>query len=110
MSAVPLQRSLVRETPCASLARFEHPADAIHLDTDDELAENFQLGIVESGWFQFCTGNDRWLLGSGCLFVTRPGESYAYKHHPHLAPDVCVTITFKVTSESRDELPELFRR
>ena len=110
MAAVIVKRMLVRETPCASLCRFEHPPDAACLDSVEEAADSFQIGFVERGWFQLCTRRQQWLLGTGSGFISRPGEYYAYKHPKNLAPDACITLTFKITRENADELPRAFRR
>jgi AraC-like DNA-binding protein len=110
MPAVSVKRTLIRETPCASLSRFEHPPEATQLDSDEEPARSFQIGFVEHGWFQLCARRQRWLLGAGRAFISRPGECYTYKHPPKLVPDTCIALTFRLTKANAEELARAFRR
>ena len=34
-----------------------------------------------------------WLLGSGCVFLSRPNDVYRYAHLPDIEPDTCLSVT-----------------
>jgi AraC-like DNA-binding protein len=104
----PIRSQIVRETPCLSLVRFDHPPEADALDTDAQEARHYQVAIVERGWFRLGEYKRKWLLGPGHVFVTRPGQIHSYTHFHHLEPDSCLCLNFKLHSENAEELPRLF--
>lgn len=90
---VPFRVRAVKETDCVSLTRFDHPVGARLPDSEEQAADRFQINIVERGSFQLGHQRREWLLGSGCVFLSRPNDVYRYAHLPDIEPDTCLSVT-----------------
>jgi AraC-like DNA-binding protein len=84
----------VKETADVSLTRFDHPAGANLCDSEEQAADRFQVNIVERGAFRLGHEGREWLLGSGCVFLSRPNDMYRYGHLPEVGPDACLSVNF----------------
>jgi AraC-like DNA-binding protein len=78
------------------------------LDCDAQDASDYQVGIVERGWFQLGEQKSKWLLGPGHVFAIRPGQIHSYTHFRHLDPDSCLCLNFKLHGENAEDLSGLF--
>lgn len=108
MAKALIQSRVLHETPSVSLLQFEHPPHADLLDSDAQEEKNYQIAIVERGWFRLGDHKHKWLLGPGNGFITRPGQINSYTHIRHLEPDACLCLNFKLHSANVEELPRLF--
>jgi AraC family transcriptional regulator len=98
----------LRETARVSLTRFDHPPGAT-LPTAfsaHEAAEQFRVNIVERGSFRLKHGRREWTLGTGSIFLSRPGDEYRYSHIRHVEPDTCLVAGF--SASFANELAEIF--
>jgi len=104
----PFRVRTLRETPCVSLARFDHPPGAALPTTFSahQAAEQFRVNIVERGWFRLRYRRREWTLGAGSIFLSRPSDEYRYSHIKHLEPDTCLRVEFSVSLAG--ELAEIF--
>ncbi len=76
-----------------SLTRFDHPAGARLPDSEEQATDRFQINIVERGAFRLGHEGREWLLGSGCVFLSRPNDVYRYAHLRDVEPDACLSVT-----------------
>jgi AraC family transcriptional regulator len=90
---VPFRVHTVKETADVSLTRFDHPAGANLPDSEEQAADRFQVNIVERGAFRFGHESREWLLGTGCVFLSRPGDVYRYAHLADIEPDTCLSVS-----------------
>ena len=90
---VPFRVRKIKETPNVSLTRFDHPAGARLPDSEEQAADRFQINIVERGAFRLGHKGQEWLLGTGCVFLSRPNEVYRYAHLEDVEPDSCLSVT-----------------
>jgi len=90
---VPFRVRTLKETDCVSLTRFDHPVGARLPDSEEQAADRFQINIVERGAFRLGHQRREWLLGSGCVFLSRPNDVYRYAHLPDIEPDTCLSVT-----------------
>src|ERR671936_2427289 len=106
----PFRVQTLREAPCVSLARFDHPPGATLPSTFSahHAAERFRVNIVERGWFRLRYGTREWTLGAGNIFLSRPSDEYRYSHLKHLEPDTCLRVEFSVLLAG--ELADIFSR
>ena len=104
----PFRLHAVRETPSVALMRFDHPHGA-RLPTGfsaHEAVAQYQINVVESGFFRLRYGRREWTLGAGGFFLGRPTDEYQYSHLRHVQPDTCLRIDF--SSAIADELADPF--
>ena len=95
------------ETSLVRIDRVDHPPEAVHVDPDEEVSQQYSVNLLEQGAFSI---RDR---AYGCrvtpteLFLTAPGQVHRYVHDERdTAPDdVCVSVSF--TDASRDEVSGL---
>ena len=90
---VPFRVRKINETANVSLTRFDHPAGARLPDSEEQAADRFQINIVERGAFRLGHKGREWLLGTGCVFLSRPNEVYRYAHLKDIEPDSCLSVT-----------------
>jgi AraC-like DNA-binding protein len=90
---VPFRVRTVKESTHVLLTRFDHPAGAKLTDSEEQAADRFQVNIVERGTFRLGYQRREWLLGSGCVFLSRPNDVYRYAHLPGIEPDTCLSLT-----------------
>jgi AraC-like DNA-binding protein len=100
----------IKETANVSLTRFDHPAGARLPDSEEQAADRLQINIVERGAFRLGHQGQQWLLGTGCIFLSRPNDVYRYAHLKDVEPDTCVSVTLsrslsRELSESMSCLP-----
>jgi AraC-like DNA-binding protein len=103
-AVVPFRVHTVKETADVSLTRFDHPAGANLPDSEEQATDRFQINIVERGAFRLGHEGREWLLGSGCVFLSRPNDMYRYAHLPDLEPDTCLSLN--LSRSLPDELSE----
>ena len=97
---VPFRVQMVKETADVSLTRFDHPAGANLSDSEEQAADRFQINIVERGAFRLGHEGREWLLGSGCIFLSRPDDVYRYAHLPDIEADTCLSVNLSRTLSS----------
>ena len=87
---------MLRQTPTISLARFDHPHRArVPVEfSARETVEQYQINVVESGFFRLRYGRREWTLGPGTVFINRPTDEYRYGHLEHVQPDTCLRVDF----------------
>jgi AraC-like DNA-binding protein len=109
--AVPVTRELVpfrlrkiKETSHVLLTRFDHPPGARLPDSEEQAADRFQINFVERGAFRLGHKGREWLLGGGCVFLSRPNDVYRYAHLQDVEPDTCFSVT--LSRSLSDELSE----
>jgi AraC-like DNA-binding protein len=90
---VPFRVRKIKETANVSVTRFDHPAGARLPDSEEQAADRFQINIVERGAFRLGHKGREWLLGTGCVFLSRPNEIYRYAHLRDVEPDACLSLT-----------------
>ena len=90
---VPFRVRKINETANVSLTRFDHPAGARLPDSEEQAPDRFQINIVERGAFRLGHKGREWLLGTGCVFLSRPNEVYRYAHLKDVEPDSCLSVT-----------------
>ena len=83
-----------------SLTWFDHPAGANLPDSEEQAADRFQVNIVERGAFRLGHEGREWLLGSGCVFLSRPNDVYRYAHLPNIEADTCLSVNLSQTLSS----------
>jgi AraC-like DNA-binding protein len=103
---VPFRVRKIKETANVSLTRFDHPAGARLPDSEEQAADRFQINIVERGAFRLGHKGREWLLGAGCVFLSRPKDVYRYAHLKDVEPDTCLSVTLS-RSLSRELLPRV---
>jgi AraC-like DNA-binding protein len=91
--AVPFRAHTLKETADVSLTRFDHPPGASLPDSEEQAADRFQVNLVERGAFRLGHEEREWLLGSGCVFLSRPHDVYRYAHLPNIEPDTCLSVS-----------------
>jgi AraC-like ligand binding domain len=89
---VPFRVHTVKETADVLLTRFDHPSGVNLPDSEEQAADRFQINIVERGAFRLGYKGRGWLLGSGCVFLSRPHDVYRYAHLPDIEPDTCLSV------------------
>jgi len=92
----PFWVDVVKESSRVSLARFEHPP-GVKLPTTysrHQAADRFHITVVERGCFRLRHAGREWTLGTGAIFLSRPGEEYRYSHLGHTEPDACLRLEF----------------
>ena len=104
---VPFRVRKIKKTANVSLTRFDHPAGASLPDSEEQAADRFQVNIVERGAFRLGHEGREWLLGSGCVFLSRPNDVYRYAHLQDVEPDTCLSVTLSRCLS--DELSENLR-
>lgn len=106
----PFRVRTLRETPCVSLARFDHPLGATLPTTFSahQAAEHFRVNMVERGWFRLRYGRREWTLGAGSIFLSRPSDEYRYSHLKHVGSDTCLRMEF--SGALAGELADIFSR
>jgi AraC-like DNA-binding protein len=77
-----------------AIHRFDHPAEEVHHDPDDEVAEGWSIAFVTQGRFTIGTDQGPVALGVGGAFITRPGLSFRCRHPEPCPDDVCLSINF----------------
>jgi AraC family transcriptional regulator len=84
--------------------RVDHPADASHVDPEEEVSERYSINLLERGEFSIRRRERTWRVTTTETFLTVPGQVHQYLHHEiDAAPaDVCVAVCF--TDTSRDEV------
>ena len=107
LNVEPFRVETLLATPSVSLARFDHPPGASLPCTFSahEAAGEVRINIVERGWFRLRYGRREWTLGTGSIFLSRPGDEYRYSHLKHLEPDTCLRVGF--CTPLPNELPGL---
>jgi len=90
---VPFRVRKIKETANVSLTRFDHPTGARLPDSEEQAADRVQINIVERGAFRLGHKGRDWLLGTGCVFLSRPNEVYRYAHLKDVEPDSCLSLT-----------------
>jgi AraC-like DNA-binding protein len=91
-----------------AVARFDHPHGAPVEDSEEQADADFQINLVERGWFRFGYEGREWTLGAGSVFLSRPRDVYTYGHEPRAEPDVCLSLAFSDALARHVE--EAFRR
>ena len=94
---VPFRVHTLKETAEVSLTWFDHPAGANLPDSEEQAADRFQVNIVERGAFRLGHEGREWLLGSGCVFLSRPNDVYRYAHLPNIEADTCLSVNLSQT-------------
>jgi AraC family transcriptional regulator len=89
---MPWRVRTLKETADVSLTRFDHPPGARLSDSEEQAADRFQINIVERGAFRLGHQRREWLLGNGCVFLSRPNDVYRYAHLPDIEPDICLSV------------------
>ena len=97
---VPFRVHTLKETAEVSLTWFDHPARANLPDSEEQAADRFQVNIVERGAFRLGHEGREWLLGSGCVFLSRPNDVYRYAHLPNIEADTCLSVNLSQTLSS----------
>jgi len=97
---VPFRVHTLKETAEVSLTWFDHPAGANLPDSEEQAADRFQVNIVERGAFRLGHEGREWLLGSGCVFLSRPNDVYRYAHLPNIEADTCLSVNLSQTLSS----------
>jgi len=90
---LPFRVRKIKETATVSLTRFDHPGGATVPDTEEQAADRLQINVVERGSFRLGHQGREWLLGGGCVFLSRPNDVYRYGHLQDVEPDTCLSVT-----------------
>src|SRR5215831_12360420 len=102
--------AVLLRTPAVTLVEFDHPVGAEHCDPDHEVSAQESISFVENGTFDAHMGDERWTLGPGTLFLTRPGMTFRCRHGDHVPTDRCLTVSYSdrtVEDLLRVDLPPL---
>ena len=92
----PFRVRTLHGTPAVSLARFDHPHGA-HVPAEfsaRETVQQYQINVVEAGFFRLRYGRREWTLGPGSVFINRPTDEYRFGHISHVQPDTCLRVDF----------------
>ncbi len=106
----PFRVRTLHETATVSLARFDHP-HAAHVPAEfsaHETVQQYQINVVESGFFRLRYGRREWTLGPGTVFINRPTDEYRFGHLEHVQPDTCLRVEF--LGEMADQFAGVFER
>ena len=105
----PFRVRTLHEAPDVSLVRFDHPHGGLPTEfSAHETSEQYQINVVQSGFFRLRYGRREWTLGEGSFFISRPTDEYRYSHVKHLLPDTCLRVDF--CGERSEEVADLFNR
>jgi AraC-like DNA-binding protein len=96
-------RTLV-ESALIRIDRIDHPRDEPHVDPEEEVVEQYSVGLLERGEFSVRHRGLDWRVTPNDFFLSSPGQVHQYAHDERQQPpdDVCVAVFF--TDRSRDEI------
>jgi AraC family transcriptional regulator len=97
------------ETALTRFERVDHPADADHIDPEEEVSQQYSVNVLERGSFSISDRSRVSRVTPAELFLTAPGKVHRYIHDElEGAPtDVCIAVCF--TDQSRDDVQALLR-
>lgn len=76
------------------VARFDHPQDLAHLDTDSEKTDDVSITFVEAGTFGLSQRNGSWLFRKFDVLLSVPGILRSYAHDRACPQDRCLSLAF----------------
>lgn len=82
------------ETASLVIERFDHPADRVHSDYDEEITKDVAVTFVQSGSFALLEGKTSWTFRPGDVLLSTPGTVRRYQHFEECPSDVCLSISF----------------